>query len=195
MAGTKTWADGDALTAADLNGFVRDQWITICTSGTRPSTSQTGRHIYETDTRRMLMWDGAAWIVVREQDWATFTPTWTASTTNPTLGNGTLQGWWRYATPKTIDIDYALTIGSTTALGSGVWRLSTPSSLVGPGWLQVCGSWLTGTGPSSGVAFSGSNAWVEMSGGVSGNYVQSNYPHNWLASQILYVSVRGLNVN
>lgn len=82
MAGTKTWADGDVVTAADLNGFVRDQWITICTAGTRPSTSQEGRTIFETDTDRYLRWDGAAWQLVKCLGaWDTWAPTVTQSTT------------------------------------------------------------------------------------------------------------------
>jgi len=60
MAGDKTWAANDVLTAADMNGYVRDQTTAIVTSGTRPTTTQTGRTIYETDTGYRKQWDNTA---------------------------------------------------------------------------------------------------------------------------------------
>jgi hypothetical protein len=85
MAGTKTWADGDDVTAADLNGYVRDQWITICTAGTRPTTSQEGRTIFETDTDRYYRWDGAAWQLVKCLGaWDTWTSATVTQSNTPT---------------------------------------------------------------------------------------------------------------
>jgi hypothetical protein len=55
--------------------------------------------------------------------WTSYTPTWTASTTNPTLGNGTLNG--RYLkTGRTIHNIIELTAGSTTTYGSGTYAFS-----------------------------------------------------------------------
>ena len=60
--------------------------------------------------------------------WQSYTPVWTAATTNPVLGNGTLVG--RYCQiGKTVWVKFRLTIGSTTTLGSGDWSISLP---VGP---------------------------------------------------------------
>ncbi|MFJ3704869.1 MULTISPECIES: hypothetical protein [Streptomyces] len=73
--------------------------------------------------------------------WASYTPTWTASTTNPTLGNGTLVG--RYLkVGRTVTLTAQLTIGSTTTLGSGNQALGLPAmtaSISGgsPGLLDV----------------------------------------------------------
>jgi len=54
-----------------------------------------------------------------------YTPAWTASTTAPSLGNGTLKGFFdRTGNRITITID--LTIGSTTSVGAGVWAFSEP---------------------------------------------------------------------
>jgi len=87
MAGTKTWASGDVLTHTDLNGYLRDQWITICTSGTRPTTTQEGRTIFETDTDRYYRWDSAAWQIVADLGaWISWTPVVTQGAT-PTLTN------------------------------------------------------------------------------------------------------------
>lgn len=68
-----------SLTSSDdfHMSVINDNWATldstpgilICTSSTRPSgpsawgAGQTGRFIYETDTKTLLGWDGAAWYV------------------------------------------------------------------------------------------------------------------------------------
>jgi len=57
--------------------------------------------------------------------WESYTPTWTASTTNPTIGNGFIEG--RYCQIQTLVIVSAYVIpGSTTNYGSGNYRVSLP---------------------------------------------------------------------
>ncbi|WP_275558478.1 hypothetical protein [Streptomyces sp. 5-6(2022)] len=76
-----------------------------------------------------------------EQAFLTYTPTWTADTTNPSLGNGSLVGrYWRYGTNVVGSIN--LTVGSSTTLGSGnyFWQLPTnagPNGLIAIGSAQV----------------------------------------------------------
>ena len=36
----------------------------VCTSGTRPTAPYDGQQIYETDTDKLLVWNGSAWITV-----------------------------------------------------------------------------------------------------------------------------------
>lgn len=57
--------------------------------------------------------------------WTSYVPSWTATTTNPTLGNGTLTGKYLQA-GKLVIFRIELTIGSTTTAGSGVYSLSLP---------------------------------------------------------------------
>jgi transcription elongation factor len=57
--------------------------------------------------------------------WQSYTPVWTASTTNPAIGNGTLTG--RYSViGKTCIVNGVMTAGSTTTFGSGYWMFSVP---------------------------------------------------------------------
>lgn len=57
--------------------------------------------------------------------WTAFTPTWTAATTNPVLGNGTISG--RYSrNNKLMVARYSLNAGTTTTFGTGAWRFSLP---------------------------------------------------------------------
>jgi hypothetical protein len=58
-------------------------------------------------------------------DWTTFTPTWTATTTNPVIGNGTLTGKY-IKIGKTVIAQYRFVAGSTTTFGSGNYRFSLP---------------------------------------------------------------------
>lgn len=54
-----------------------------------------------------------------------YTPEWTAVTTNPTIGNGTIFGRWREF-GDLVWVWASITIGSTTTLGSGFYSLSLP---------------------------------------------------------------------
>lgn len=59
--------------------------------------------------------------------WTAYTPVWTASTTNPTLGNGTLTGAYMQA-GKLVIWRLKLTFGSTTTVGSGTWSFTLPAT-------------------------------------------------------------------
>ena len=66
---------------------------------------------------------GSAWIALGA--WNTYTPTWTATTTNPAIGDGTLTG--RYAVVgKVCHFTTLVTFGASTAYGSGNYSLGLP---------------------------------------------------------------------
>lgn len=69
--------------------------------------------------------------------WTAYTPTWTGTTTNPTLGNGSFAGsaWLRIG--KTVLFRIVLTMGSTTTYGSGQWVLTPPVAPVGGATVRV----------------------------------------------------------
>lgn len=64
------------------------------------------------------------------QAWSAYTPTWTALTTNPTLGNGTISGEWIQfgGAGGTVHFNIMLTFGSTTTAGSGIYLFSLPTA-------------------------------------------------------------------
>ena len=69
--------------------------------------------------------------LANQGQWVDYTPTWTAVTTNPVIGNGNLTG--RYTiVGKTVTCRIELKAGSTTTFGSGVWRFSLPFTAVSP---------------------------------------------------------------
>ncbi|MCG0061746.1 hypothetical protein L0F81_00330 [Streptomyces tricolor] len=56
--------------------------------------------------------------------WTVYAPTWTAST-NPSLGNGTLNGRY-FKLGRLVVAEVTLFPGSTTTYGSGSWAFSLP---------------------------------------------------------------------
>lgn len=54
-----------------------------------------------------------------------YTPVWTATTTNPTVGNGSLTGnYWQVG--KLVLGSWRLVLGSTTSIGTGTYSFSLP---------------------------------------------------------------------
>ncbi len=115
-----------------------------------------------------------------------FTPSWTSSPSNPSLGNGTLTSFYERSGRKiTIKID--LIMGSTTTYGSGVWSFSLPVPNIATGdyvgtALLVC----AGT-TSIGVAFvSGSTVTIYTS---AGSLVTPTTPGTWATGNRLLITV------
>lgn len=61
--------------------------------------------------------------------WPTYTPTWTGSTTDPTLGASLITGDYRLL-DGTGDVHINVTIGAGFTAGSGTYRFSLPAGLV-----------------------------------------------------------------
>ncbi len=121
------------------------------------------------------------------QSWSNFSVGWTATTSNPTVGNGGLSG--RYQNRgETVDFSIHLQIGSTTDLGTGDWRFSLPlnsfSTYAVVAHATMYGS--TVAGWMQGSAFSQYNAghtstvavlWNK--GQQAGQFVSPTIPFTW----------------
>lgn len=62
--------------------------------------------------------------------WTTYTATWTASSSNPSVGNGSLSAAYKRwdSTSKMISFRIRLAMGSTTTYGSGQWSFALPAT-------------------------------------------------------------------
>ncbi len=70
--------------------------------------------------------------------WQSYTVSWTAATTNPAIGNGTLVG--RYIViGKLCTYVLGLVMGSTTTYGSGNWAFSLPVNAVNTAGINFYG--------------------------------------------------------
>jgi hypothetical protein len=102
----------------------------VCTSTTRPATPYEGQMIYETDTDKMLVWTGSAWLYTTPPQttepgaWTTFTPTFkfgtTAAATSSIYGFYTIIG-------KLLILQAGFV--SSGSQGSGSWTFTFPSPL------------------------------------------------------------------
>lgn len=57
--------------------------------------------------------------------WTAYTPSWTADTTPPVIGNGTIEGKYMEL-GNLIVVRFAIKPGSTTTFGTGNYHVSTP---------------------------------------------------------------------
>ncbi|MEW1803195.1 hypothetical protein ACIGO7_35265 [Streptomyces virginiae] len=137
---------GGGTGAATVSSAVRQ--ITVAPGGILPvslaadiaaSGLYAGQVRYNTVNGGLEVWTGSAWEA--QGIWASFTPTWTAFTTNPTLGNGTLVSRW-CRVGRMINWMGTLTLGSTSNGGTGLWRMSIPVAAASggsiPTWRGVC---------------------------------------------------------
>ncbi|MGW0580487.1 hypothetical protein ACWD25_32035 [Streptomyces sp. NPDC002920] len=104
----------------------------ILPSTTAPSSPYTGQ-AYHNGTD-LLIWNGSAWdtYVKTPGPWTTYTPVWTASTTNPVINNGSILG--RYSkVGRKVSLKINLIPGSLTTFGSGNYFLSLPFAAASSG--------------------------------------------------------------
>ncbi|MDX2934648.1 hypothetical protein Sipo8835_46280 [Streptomyces ipomoeae] len=87
------------------------------------TTPATGMVAWLTAPGTLSYYTGSEWVAMGV--WNTYTPAWTAETTNPAIGNGSLTG--KYAiVGKTCHFTLLMQFGTTTTYGSGNYYLSYP---------------------------------------------------------------------
>lgn len=120
---------------------------------------------------------------------ASYTPTWTGGGSNPTLGNGTIDGYYTRR-GRLVTMTLNLNIGSTTSMGSGEWRFSLPVGVSSsqPAWGTVLMYDASGT-PVVGVFYVAASATygaIYMHGTVG--TVTPTTPFTWADGDFIRVS-------
>ena len=95
-------------------------------------------------------------------DWVSYTPTWTATTTNPSIGNGTITGEWRRV-GDSMEIRIRVISGTSTTYGSGYYKFGLPS-----GYTILSKGADTSFGVAYALNIAGGSDYVGMPGEVSG---------------------------
>jgi hypothetical protein len=125
--------------------------------------------------------------------WTAWTPTWTAVTTNPVLGNGTFTA--RYLKiGRTCQVNMELNTGSTTTYGSGAWIFSLPFTAASSVGLRAGVAHAVGTIRAAGHALVASTTtfqcYFPASSTVSNlNNCGAANPFTWAAANILRTSL------
>jgi collagen type VII alpha len=126
--------------------------------------------------------------------WNTYSPAWTASTTNPVIGNGLINGRYKQI-GKTIFVNTRIQMGTTTTYGSGQWRISLPvnayetnSAILPTTFLDNGTSWYQGL---SYTEYDGNASYVVPvwdKGFTGSSAVNATTPHTWAATDSLTIS-------
>lgn len=117
-----------------------------------------------------------------------FTPVWTAATVNPSIGNGTLNGFYTRA-GNNVTATITLTAGSSTSFGAGAWSFLLPyaaqNKAVGQSFILDFG-----TGYFGGIAMANDNdAAVEIYINGTTNLVNSVAPMAWAANDSITITL------
>jgi hypothetical protein len=131
------------------------------------------------------------------QTWTAYTPTWTAVTVNPAIGNGTLTGHY-VQFGKTVHYTIQLTAGGTTTFGTGNWQFTFP--VTAKVLTAECPVGTTYTADASiGTSFAGSNLYVTnttlqptslVTTGAAASFaaINSTNPFTWAITDKLLLS-------
>lgn len=122
----KAFADYEVLTAADVNNYLMNQvMVKVLNTTERDALPTSVKQAYNTATGDVYIRDSSNVWLTHHATMQTYTPTWTASTTNPAIGNGTIVGRW-IQRGNLVTFSATINMGSTTTYGSGLWSIGLP---------------------------------------------------------------------
>jgi len=121
-----------------------------------------------------------------------FTPTWTASITNPTIGDGTLRGWYARS-GSVVTATYEVIMGSTTTFGAGTYAFSLPRMSASPSvhvGAAYCTDASAGSAATTGVAqqLTGSPGTVRLQSTGTGIWNPTT-PFTWAPGDVIRFTV------
>ncbi|MFI6334726.1 hypothetical protein [Streptomyces sp. NPDC050535] len=130
--------------AEAIDGRTVLRYATAADRDSAVTTPVAGMVAWLTTPGTLSYYTGAAWVALGA--WNPYTPAWTAATTDPAIGNGTITG--KYAVVgKVCHFTTFVACGSTTTYGSGAYSLSLPLATGATGGLiQFNGMALSGGG-------------------------------------------------
>lgn len=124
-----------------LNSIISKAVLSFASASTRNATLTSpveGQTAWLQDTNTMTQYTGSAWTnILAGGVWTSYTPAWTAATTNPSQGGGgSITGKYiEYGQMTHAMIQIVL--GTGFSMGSGIWRWSLPAAMTG--------TWVGGT--------------------------------------------------
>lgn len=172
--------------------------LILCTSSTRP-TGREGATIYETDTALCRTYTGGSWVVKDQVVTSSYTPVLTASTTNPTLGSGSVsQGRYTLWNGNWCAIRGVIQFGTSgVSAGSGQYFIGLPFASNNVGTtvgVAATGTYLARHNStsvlSSGITYCGGGSTVlSLVHTATNNTITSSAPWTWAASDYIEFSL------
>lgn len=122
-----------------------------------------------------------------------FTPSWTATTTNPVIGNGTLVGRSKLI-GKMCTATLEGVMGTTTTFGAGTWMFSLPYTAASPGSTSANWAWIGSARAHSATTwYTGASAVVKgtailrVFSHAAGTEWSPTQPHSWVGASTNYL--------
>ena len=126
---------------------------------------------------------------------ATFTPTWTATSVNPAIGNGTLTGHYQQIATKLYWFSIHMLAGSTTTFGTGNWSFGNlPFTVKSTAPIhQTASAVLVDSGTASytstaRLARGGTVVSLLVAGETSSRHVNATVPFTWVNTDWLTIT-------
>jgi hypothetical protein len=174
------WSDEDFLTTSDLasylsaNGYLTASYLT------------SNGYLTQSNLDALT--------------WSNYTPIWGASTSNPSLGNGTIKGRY-FKVGSFVAVQISMNLGSTTGIGNGMYSWSvpfTPAAAATGTFANAAGGAVlndAGTGQHFGVPYlfdlggaSGYRIRVLTNSTVNSEVAQ-NHPFTWANGDDLTINI------
>ncbi|TIU88812.1 MAG: hypothetical protein E5W06_00135 [Mesorhizobium sp.] len=115
-------------------------------------------------------------------------PTWTGTTTNPSIGNGTLSGSY-VKVGRLVHFDLLMQSGSTTTFGSGVWSFSLPFAAASTAGAGVVSGFDAGTANRVGAVQIFTTSTIGMVSDGGSNNWSATLPQTWANPDYLKASI------
>jgi hypothetical protein len=125
--------------------------------------------------------------------WTTYAPSWTAASSNPSIGNGTITGRYKQI-GKTVFVSIKIVMGTSTTYGSGNWRIALPVNAVNADavilpttFLRNTVAWYQG---NSITAWQGDASYVTLlvnQGATGSPAVSGSVPFSWQSTDNLTI--------
>jgi hypothetical protein len=141
-SGFRTFTAGEVLTASNTQNYLMDQAVMSFASAAARDAAITAPEENMVaalrDTDVVTKYTGSAWVEIAYYGaWTSYTPTWSATGTAVSLGNGTITGKYMRQ-GSLVKVKIVLTMGSTTTYGTGFYRFTLPVTPAVDGVLPGC---------------------------------------------------------
>jgi hypothetical protein len=104
-----------------------------------------GMQVFTAAESTLWFYNGSAWSPLQSGAWTPYVPAWSADGGGVLLGNGVIAGAYRMLDNKTIAVRAQLSPGSTSAFGSGPYRLSLPPGVTSKAQQYGAGKYISAT--------------------------------------------------